>query len=289
MLWVLSAILSAVFAGVTAILSKQGVKETNSNVATALRTSVVLLFSWLIVLITGAYHGVSSISAKSWIFLILSGVATGVSWICYFKALSIGAVSKVTAVDKSSVVLSVLFAVVLFPDERNLWYVKIICLVLIGLGTFFMTDIKKEERSDGRAWLIFAILSAVFASATSLLAKVGVQNVDSNLATAIRTCVVFVFAWVIVFSKGQIKLVKEVTKKEGLFLVFSGIATGTSWLFYYYAIQKGQVSVVVPIDKMSVLITVVFSVTLLKEKLSKKSWIGLALLSLGTILMAVFT
>ncbi len=289
MIWVLSAILSAVFAGVTAILSKSGVKDTNSNVATALRTSVVLIFSWLIVFITGAYTGISEISAKSWVFLILSGVATGVSWICYFKALSMGEVSKVTAVDKSSVVLSVLFAIVIFPDERNLWYVKIICLALIGLGTFFMTDIKKQENGEGRAWLIFAILSAVFAAATSLLAKVGIKNVDSNLATAIRTCVVFLFAWIIVFAKGQTKLVKQVTKKDGLFLVLSGIATGVSWLCYYYAIQKGTVSVVVPIDKMSVLITVIFSVVIFKEKLPLKSWIGLGLMLIGTILMAVLT
>lgn len=289
MLWIVAAILSAVFAGVTAILSKCGIKNTNSNVATAVRTSVVLLFSWLIVFITGAYREILTVSVKSWIFLILSGAATGASWICYFKALSIGEVSKVAAVDKSSVVLSVSFAIVLFPDERNLWYIKIICLLLIGLGTFFMTDIKKAENAQGHLWLVFAMLSAVFAAATSLLAKTGIENVDSNLATAIRTCVVFVFAWLIVFAKKEGKFVKEITKRDLFFLVLSGIATGASWLFYYYAIQKGQVSVVVPIDKLSVLITVFFSIIVFKEKLSKKSWFGLALLTTGTVLMAVLT
>lgn len=289
MLWIVAAILSAVFAGVTAILSKCGIKNTNSNVATAVRTSVVLLFSWLIVFITGAYREISTISVKSWIFLILSGAATGASWICYFKALSVGEVSKVAAVDKSSVVLSVSFAIVLFPDERNLWYIKIICLLLIGLGTFLMTDIRKTENAQGCLWLAFAILSAVFAAATSLLAKAGIENVDSNLATAIRTCVVFVFAWLIVFAKKEGKFVKEITKRDLLFLVLSGVATGASWLFYYYAIQKGQVSAVVPIDKLSILITVFFSLIVFKEKLSKKSWTGLALLTTGTILMAALT
>ncbi len=289
MLWIAAAVLSAVFAGVTAILSKCGIKNTNSNVATAMRTSVVLLFSWLIVFITGAYREISGISVKSWIFLILSGAATGASWICYFKALSVGEVSKVAAVDKSSVVLSVLFAIVLFPDERNLWYVKLICLCLIGLGTFFMTDIKKGENEQGLIWFTFAILSAVFAAATSILAKAGIKNVDSDLATAIRTCVVFIFAWLIVIAKKEYALIKEVTKKDLLFLVFSGVATGVSWLFYYYAIQNGQVSVVVPIDKTSILITVVFSLIVFKEKLSKKSWLGLTLLTTGTILMAVLT
>lgn len=283
------AVFSSVFAGITAVLSKCGIKNTNSNVATAVRTSVVLLFAWAIVFVTGAYCGISEISIKSWVFLILSGMATGISWICYFKALSTGEVSKVVAVDKSSVVLSVLFAIVLFSDERNLWYVKIGCLVLIGLGTYFMTDIKKEQSKQKLSWLVFAVLSSVFAGATSILAKVGIENVDSNLATAIRTCVVFLFAWVIVIARKEGKFVKEITKKDALFLVLSGIATGISWLCYYYAIKNGQVSVVVPIDKLSILITVGFSVIVFKEKLSKKSWFGLGLLTVGTVLMAVLT
>lgn len=288
-MWVIAAVLSAVFAGVTAILSKCGIKNTNPDVATAIRTTVVLIFAWIIAFATGAYKTITDISAKSWIFLVLSGLATGASWICYFKALSIGEVSKVAAVDKSSIILSVLFAIIIFPAERTNWWLKLIFLVLIGAGTFLMTDIKKDENKKSLTWLLFAVLSAVFAAATSLLAKVGIENVDSNLATAIRTCVVLVVAWLIVFGRKETHFVKEVTPKEFLFLVLSGIATGASWICYYYAIQQGQVSVVVPIDKMSILVTVAFSLVVFKEKLSLKAWLGLALLTAGTILMAVFT
>lgn len=288
-MWIVAAVLSAVFAGITAILSKCGVKNVNSDVATAIRTSVVLAFAWIIVFATGAYRTLADISVKSWIFLILSGLATGVSWICYFKALSLGEVSKVAAVDKSGVVLSVLFAIIIFPDERTLWWVKLICLAVIAIGTFLMTDIKRGQDKSKTGWFIFALLSAVFAAATSLLAKVGIENVDSNAATAIRTFVVFIMAWLIVLFGKKAKSVKEVKGKEIVFLVLSGIATGASWLCYYYAIQNGQVSVVVPIDKLSILITVIFSLIVFKEKLSLKAWFGLGFLTTGTILMAVFT
>lgn len=288
-MWIVAAVLSAVFAGITAILLKCGVKNVNSDVATAIRTSVVLAFAWIIVFATGAYRTLADISVKSWIFLILSGLATGVSWICYFKALSLGEVSKVAAVDKSSVVLSVLFAIIIFPDERTLWWVKLICLAVIAIGTFLMTDIKRGQDKSKTGWFIFALLSAVFAAATSLLAKVGIENVDSNAATAIRTFVVFIMAWLIVLFGKKTKSVKEVKGKEIVFLVLSGIATGASWLCYYYAIQNGQVSVVVPIDKLSILITVIFSLIVFKEKLSLKAWFGLGFLTTGTILMAVFT
>lgn len=291
-MWIVAAILSAMFAGLTAILSKCGIKNTNSDVATAIRTSVVLVFAWVIVFATGAYKTLAEISVKSWIFLILSGLATGASWICYFKALSLGQVSKVAAVDKSSVILSVLFAIIIFPDERTLWCVKIICLAAIGAGTFLMIDFKKADGGEGKTrfvWLIFAILSAVFAAATSILAKIGINGVDSNLATAIRTCVVLIMAWLIVFCRREAKYVKELKPKEIVFLVLSGLATGASWLCYYYAIAKGQVSVVVPIDKLSILITVFFSLIVFREKLSWRAWLGLALLTAGTILMAVFT
>ena len=290
-MWIIMAILSSVFAALTAILSKVGLKNTNSNVATALRTSVVLVFAWAMVFITGTYKGIGQIDVKSLIFLILSGLATGASWICYFKALSIGEVSKVAAVDKSSVVLSVLFAIIIFPEERGRWWVKLICLAAIGVGTFLMIDFKKDGEGDKKsrfAWLIFALLSAVFAAATSILAKVGITGVNSNLATAIRTCVVLVLAWVIDFAKGEAKCIKEFKFKHVIFLILSGIATGASWLCYYYAIAAGQVSVVVPIDKLSILLTVLFSVIFFKEKMSVKAWIGLTLLTLGTVLMAVF-
>lgn len=287
--WIVAAVLSAVFAGITAILSKCGVKNVNSNVATAVRTSVVLAFAWVIVFATGAYKTLAEISVKSWIFLILSGAATGASWICYFKALSLGEVSKVAAVDKSSVVLSVLFAIAIFPDERRLWWVKLLCLVAIAVGTFLITDIKRGTNKSNLAWLIFALLSAIFAAATSILAKIGIENVDSNAATAIRTCIVLVLAWLIVFCRKEVGFVKELKAKEIIFLVLSGLATGASWLCYYYAIKHGQVSVVVPIDKLSILLTVVFSLVVFKEKLSLKAWIGLAMLTAGTVLMAVFT
>lgn len=288
-MWIVAAIFSAFFAGVTAILSKCGIKNTNSDVATAVRTSVVLVMAWLIVFITGAYTEITSISARSWIFLVLSGLATGASWICYFKALSLGEVSKVAAVDKSSAILSVLFAIIIFPDERNLWWLKLIFLAVIAVGTYLMIDIKKGEGKTRAAWLVFAVLSAVFAAATSLLANAGIDNVDSNLATAIRTAVVLVLAWLIVFCRKEARYVKEISGKELLFLILSGLATGASWLCYYYAIQQGQVSVVVPIDRLSILVTVIFSLIVFKEKLSVKARIGLALLTAGTVCMAVFT
>ena len=288
-MWVVAAVLSAVFAGITAILSKCGIKNVNSNVATAVRTFIVLIFAWIIVFATGAYKTLVDISIKSWVFLILSGIATGASWICYFKALSIGEVSKVAAVDKSSVVLSVLFAIIVFPEERTLWWVKLICLAAIAVGTYLMSDIKKGESKSKIAWLIFAVLSAVFAAATSILAKIGIENVESNTATAIRTCVVLVMAFLIVICKRETKFIKDLKCKDIVFLILSGLATGASWLCYYFAIQQGQVSVVVPIDKLSILITVFFSLIVFKENLSKKAWIGLALFTVGTILMAVFT
>lgn len=209
--------------------------------------------------------------------------------ICYFKALSIGDASKVAAVDKSSVALSVLLAIIIFPDERSLWWIKLICLVVIIIGTALMTDIKRDDGKRKIAWLIFALLSAVFSTATSLLGKIGTQDVDSNAATALRTCVILVMAWLIVFCKRETKYIKELKGKEIFFLILSGITTTANWFCYYYAIQKGQVSIVVPIDKMSILVTVIFSLIFLNEKLSVKAWIGLALLSAGTICMAVFT
>lgn len=287
-MWIAAAALSAVFAGITTILSKCGIKTTDSDVATALRTTVVLVVSWIVVWITGSYRTLSSIDTYSWVYLILSGLATGASWLCYFKALSLGETSKVVAVDKSSVVISVLLAIIVFPSERNLWYVKIICLTAIAIGTLLMIDVKKGVEKVKSKWLIFALLSAVFAAATSLLAKVGIKDVASDLATAIRTCVVFVCAWLIAAGRRKLPTIKEIKGSELLFLVLSGVATGASWLCYYYAIAYGQVSVVVPMDKLSILITILFSVTIFKEKLSKKSLLGLVLLTVGTLAMAIF-
>ena len=291
-MWILFACLSSVFAAFTAILSKLGVKGTDSDVATALRTSVVLLLSIAVTFITGEYVKIIEVSWKSWLFLIISGFATGASWICYFKALSLGEVSKVAAVDKSSVILTVLFALILFPEERSNWWIKLLCLSSIGVGTYLMMDFKKTpngEDKKGKGWLLFALLSAVFAAATSILAKIGIENVPSNLATSIRTVVVLLMAWAIVLGKRKAPFVKQVPKKDLLFLVLSGFATAGSWLCYYDAIAQGQVSVVVPIDKLSVLLTVLFSVLVLKEKLKWKSWLGLGLLVAGTVCMAVFS
>ena len=287
-MWVSAAILSAVFAGLTAILAKCGIRKTSSDLATALRTIVVLIFSMIMVFIVRSQGTITQISPKSWLFLILSGLATGASWICYFKALSIGDVNKVTPIDKSSVILTVLFAIVLFGETNNL-AVKLIGTALIGVGTYLMIEKKKNHNeSIGHIWILYAVLSAVFAALTSILAKVGIEGVESNLGTVIRTTVVLVMAWLIVFVKGEHKKIKDIDKKELAFIGMSGIATGASWLCYYYAVQTGILSVVVPIDKMSILITVIFSVIFLKEKLSKKAIIGLCLMCIGTVAMAIW-
>ena len=288
MIWLFFAILSAVFAGLTSILAKCGIKKTDSDLATAIRTIVVLAFSWIMVFIVGSYSAITEISKTSLIFLILSGLATGASWIFYFKALSIGDINKVVPIDKSSTILTVLLAIICFGETSNL-AVKLIATAILAAGIFLMVE---KNKSDGKKehgpWMLYAILSAVFAALTSILAKVGISGIESNLGTAIRTGVVLVMAWIIVFAKGKHKQIKTIEKKELLFIGFSGIATGASWLCYYYAIQNGIVSVVVPIDKMSILVTVVFSYFVFKEKLSKKAFIGLCMMIMGTLLMLFF-
>ena len=283
------AVLSAIFAGLTAILAKCGIRKTDSDVATALRTAVVLLFSCVMVFIVGSFGTINQISGTSLIFLILSGLATGASWICYFKALSMGDVNKVVPIDKASTILTVLLAIVFFGETNNL-VVKLIGTLLLAIGIFLMIEKKKtEEKAEKKSWLIYAVLSAVFAALTSILAKVGVTGVESNLGTTIRTVVVLIMAWIIVFVQGKQKQLKTLDKKELVFISFSGIATGASWLCYYYAIQNGIVSVVVPIDKMSILVAVVFSYFVFKEKMSKKAVLGLCLMLAGTLLMTIFS
>ncbi len=287
-MWLLMAVLSAMFAGLTAILAKCGIKKTDSDLATALRTIVVLVFSWVMVLIVGSADTITDITLHSFVFLVLSGLATGASWICYFKALSMGDVNKVVPIDKSSTVLTVILAIICFGEFHNL-AVKLIGTVLLAVGIFLMIEKKQaEQKSENRIWMLYAVLSAVFAALTSVLAKVGIENVESNLATAIRTSVVLIMAWIIVFAKGKHKGLKTLDKKELLFISLSGIATGGSWLCYYYAIQNGVVSVVVPIDKMSILLAVTFSYIFFKEKLTVKSLIGLGLMLVGTLVMAIF-
>lgn len=287
-MWLTAAVFSAVFAALTAILAKCGIRKTDSDVATAIRTAVVLVFSWIMVFISGSAGSISQISAKSLIFLTLSGIATGASWICYFKALSLGDVNKVVPIDKSSTVLTVLLAIICFGETEHL-AVKLIGTALLGVGTLLMVEKKQTENTaSGKGYLLYAVGSAVFAAATSILAKVGISGVESNLATAIRTAVVLVMAWLTVIIKGKLPQLKTLDKKELGFIALSGLATGGSWLCYYYAIQNGVVSVVVPIDKMSLLPTVIFSYFVFKEKLSKKAAIGLALMLAGTVVMAIF-
>lgn len=288
-MWLAMAILSAVFAGLTAILAKCGIKHTDSDVATALRTIVVLAFSWLMVLLVGSAGTITQVGGRSLVFLVLSGLSTGASWIFYFKALAMGDVNKVTPVDKSSTVLTVLLAIVLFGETEHL-AVKLAGTALLAAGIFLMIERKPSEKTaENRKWLPCAVLSAVFAALTSILAKVGIEGVESNLGTAIRTGVVLVMAWLIVFTRGKQAQVKTIDRRELCFIALSGLATGASWLCYYYAIQNGVVSVVVPIDKLSIVVTVAFSYAVFKEKLSGKALAGLALMVLGTLAMAVWS
>lgn len=288
MLWLVAAVLSALFAGLTAILAKCGIKKTDSDIATALRTIVVLIFSWIMVFIVGAANTITRIEMKSLIFLVLSGIATGASWICYFKALSMGDVNKVVPIDKSSTILSVFFAIVLLGETNHL-AVKLMGTVLLAVGVFLMIEKKSTgNQKIRRAWFPYAVASAVFASLTSILVKIGITGVESNLGTAIRTSVVLVIAWGIVFAKRKQDRLANIDKKEWLFITLSGLATGASWLCYYYAIQNGIVSVVVPIDKMSILITVAFSYVVFHEKLTLRAVLGLLFMVCGTLVMTIW-
>ncbi|AUM87048.1 multidrug DMT transporter permease [Clostridium botulinum] len=286
-MWILFAFASAFFAGITAILAKIGIRNTDSNLATAIRTIIILIFSWLMVFIIGSQNFIYQISGQSLLFLILSGLATGASWLCYFKALQVGDVNKVTPIDKSSIVLTMILAFI-FLDEKITW-IKFIGMCAIGIGTYMMItkkEVEIKEASDNR-WLFYAVLSAVFASLTSLLGKVGISGIESNLGTAIRTIVVLIMAWVVVFVSKKQGEIKNIDKKSWLFICLSGITTGSSWLCYYRALQIGPASVVVPIDKLSIVVSIAFSYFILKEKLTKKSFSGLAIIVIGTLLLLV--
>lgn len=288
-MWLIMAVLSAAFAGVTAILAKCGIQHTDSDVATALRTAVVLLFSWVMVLLTGSIGTLSQVTPRSLLFLILSGLATGASWICYFKALATGDINKVVPIDKSSTILSVLLAIALLGETSHL-AVKLVCTALLGVGTLLMIEPKAaSHEGSSRKWLPYAVLSAVFAALTSILAKIGITGVESNLGTAIRTGVVLVMAWLIVLARGKAPLLRGIRKKELGYIILSGFATGASWLCYYYAIQNGVVSVVVPIDKLSILVTIAFSAVVFHEKLTRRALAGLALMTVGTVAMAIWS
>ena len=286
-MWILFAFGSAFFAGITAILAKCGIRKTDSTVATSVRTIVVLLFSWLMVFVVGSQDQLGSIDPNTWLFLILSGLATGASWLCYFRALQLGDINKVVPVDKSSVILTMLLAF-LFLQEPITPFGGV-GVVLIAAGTFLMIEKKDVEQKEDqkKSWFLYAAGSAIFASLTSILGKIGISGVESNLGTAIRTAVVLLMAWVMVFVAGKAGEVRKIPKNEFGFICLSGIATGASWLCYYRALQDGLASIVVPIDKLSILVTVAFSYFVFHERLSKKSAIGLVLIVAGTLAMLI--
>ena len=283
-MWVLYAFASAFFAGITSILAKIGIKNVDSHLATALRTIVILLFSWLIVFFAGLLPDIHQLSFNTWIFLILSGLATGFSWLCYFKALQLGNVNKVTPIDKSSTILTMIFAMIFLGEQITM--IKIISILCIAIGTYMMIDKKENvKKVKDNTWLIYALGSAVFASLTAILGKVGMQGVESNLGTAIRTAVVLVMAWVLVFVTGKQNDIKTLDMKSWVFILLSGLTTGLSWLFYYKALQDGQASIVVPIDKLSIVLTITFSYFFLKEKLSWNAFMGFIGVVAGTLLL----
>ncbi len=287
-MWLIYAVGSAFFAGVTSILAKCGIRRTDSNVATALRTVVVLIFSWIMVFLTGVQGQITGIDEKTLLFLVLSGGATGASWLCYFHALQIGDINKVVPIDKSSTVLTIVLALIFLGEGVSLK--KAAAVFVIAVGIFLMIekkDVEKQQGKENKSWFFYACGSAVFASLTAILGKIGISGVDSNIGTAIRTTVVLVMAWMMVFVTGKQKEIHKLTGKELLFICCSGIATGASWLCYYRALKEGPASVVVPIDKLSVLVTVAFSYFVFGEKLGKRSAVGLALLTAGTITMAL--
>ena len=286
-MWIIYALGSAFFAGLTAILAKCGIRETDSSVATAIRTIVVLIFSWIMAMLSTPLSSIWSISLRTWIFLILSSIATGASWLCYFHALQKGDVNKVVPIDKSSTVLTMLLAMI-FLGERT-GTSGILAIVLIGTGTLLMIEKKEntDTKEENHSWLAYALLSALFASLTSILGKIGIENIDSNLGTAIRTIIVLLMSWIVVFTTGKKERLKEVHKKELFFIIVSGFATGSSWLCYYRALQEGPASVVIPIDKLSIIVTIIFSRIVFKEHLSKKALAGLLAIIAGTLLIAL--
>lgn len=286
-MWLIFAFASALFAGITSILAKCGIRETDSTIATAIRTIVVLIFAWIMVFIAGSQGQICSIGAQTLLFLVLSGLATGASWLCYFRALQIGDVNKVVPIDKSSTVLTILMAFVFLHEKIDLY--KAVGIALIAAGTFFMIEKKdvSSEKETGNNWLLYAFGSAVFASLTAILGKIGIVGVESNLGTAIRTGVVLVMAWGMVFVTGKRHEVTKIPKRELGFICLSGLATGASWLCYYKALQDGLASVVVPVDKLSILVSVAFSYLVFHEKLTRKGALGLFMITAGTLAMIV--
>lgn len=287
-MWILYAFGSAPFAGLTSILSKCGIKKTDSTVATAVRTIVVLFMSYMMVLIIGSQDQIVEIGTRTWVFLILSGLATGASWLCYFKALQLGDINKVVPVDKSSTALTIIMAFFFLNESISL--LKTLCVIAIGAGTYMMIQKKtSDEIQSKNGWFLYAPLSAVFAALTSILGKIGIEGVESNLGTAIRTLVVLIMAYMMVFAEGKTGQIRSLDRRELIYICLSGFATGGSWLCYYKALQDGLASVVVPIDKLSIIVTIIFSYFVFGEKLTKKSFIGLILIVAGTLGMLLHT
>lgn len=285
-MWLVFAAGSAVFAGLTAILAKVGIRQTPSNLATAIRTVVVLGFAWLVVFLVGSQATIPRLNATTIVFLVLSGLATGASWLCYFRALQLADVNQVTPVDRSSIVLSVLFAIALLGETDHL-ATRLAGIAIIGVGTYLMIERKAAtgSRPGSWNWLLYASGSAVFAALTSILGKVGITDVESNLGTAIRTVVVLLMAWIVVFVTGEQRSLRTISRRDGWFIVASGVATGASWLCYYHALQLGPASLVVPIDKLSIVLTVAFATIFLHERLTRRAAVGLLLIVAGTLLM----
>lgn len=291
-MWILFACLSAFFAGCTAILAKIGIEDTDSHLVTALRTVVVLIFTWLMVFLVGSQDTIGTITPYSYLYLFLSGLSTGASWLCYFRALQLGDVSKVTPIDKSSTVLTMVLALIFLGESVT--FFKLLGMLGIALGTYWMIQRKPARQATvptsaakSKGWLFYGFLSAIFAALTSILGKIGIENVESNLGTALRTIVVLLMAWAIVFATGKQKEISHIRPKSWWFIILSGIATGLSWLCYYKALQTGPASIVAPIDKLSVLVTVLFAAVFLKEKLSRRALLGLIVLTAGTLLLLV--
>ena len=285
-MWVLFAFLSAFFAGMTSILAKCGIKKTDSNVATFIRTLVVLPLSLLMAVIVNPDFSLGAVSSKTLVFLVLSGLSTGASWLCYFRALSKGDINKVVPIDKSSTVLTIILAVIFLGESVTVY--KTLGVVFIAIGTLLMIEKKDtEKKSEGEGWLIYALLSAFFASLTTILGKIGIEGVESNLGTAIRTAVVIVMSFIMVAFTGKTGEIKKIDKKELGFILLSGLSTGASWLCYYKALQDGEAGIVVPIDKLSILVTIAFSYIVFKERLSKKAMFGLVMIVFGTLVLLV--
>ncbi|MDG0872686.1 EamA family transporter [Paenibacillus thiaminolyticus] len=286
-MWVIYAFSAALFAGITSILAKIGIQNTDSNLATALRTGIVVIFAWIIVFAGDIHHTLYDISLNSLVYLILSGMTTGASWIFYFRALQLGNVNVVVPIDKSSTVITMFFAIIMLGEPVTI--LKMISMATIGMGTYMMIQKQDVEQSADRSrkWIWYAGLSAFFAAITAILGKVGIEDVDSNLGTAIRTIVVLIMAWLIVFATKKQGGIKEIDKKSWIFITLSGLATGMSWLFYFKALQEGQASIVVPIDKLSIIVTIIFAYIVLREKLTMKAFAGFILLIFGTLLLLI--